>query len=767
MTIPPFQLIDWSLSPLLETYRGFVARVEKAGDDRAALILTARNSTYELLFLIDTARHVVLQQEEFSDGESRGTFKFSDFVEVGGSWWARNWTALDPKGRKTAETTYDVKSLPPDKFAERMKAELAVRSSVQFLRHPFVKLKDARQHVADGSANFEDRIAMILFYCQSQQWDDVLKQLGEAEKLAAGKPGVRWLRTEIYATIRRNEEARQRFLDEARQLAAKPQQDEVYLADFILGSAHEVNSPAEYLELVQRLKPVYDRQPAASVAHAAWQERLASSYDWVGKADESLAIRKSLAEDAPWDAAMQADLARRLMQAGQAGAAYAWLDKQLARPEERSSNDGETLRAAYADLYRQQTRWPDLLKFTTAWIARQAGDGSAYQQHLSALVMADQLDAANALAEQWLKDARIEGKLAPVQSARLDAALAFAQGNVYNLQMYRTADQWSEPLAETVRFFVRQNDHLDIAQRIMDYRLAETEAGDRLRAYFLGLLQTELEHLTPEQITFLVEQTLSGRMELAEPIDGRRQMNATEVPDEVWKKIAARLRVRWEKAEDKDGQYEKHGLGEALRTIYSNRFADSELLPFLRLRIKDATPEYKRSYVSALFDALVGQKWTDAIEQEAFSLLPQLSDADDAPARQAAQIAALYRLDDAMLTNRQAMPTAELRDRGNVDKLTRKELAEKRAEFRKAAVAGLAKRLADEASRAEKENRPLADWLKIEQAWLDLQLDQNQEKVLAFCWTKLGEAPPKPDRRMPRPMKTLRPRNCNKRRWMA
>ena len=226
-------------------------------------------------------------------------------------------------------------------------------------------------------------------------------------------------------------------------------------------------------------------------------------------------------------------------------------------------------------------------------------------------------------------------------------------------------------------------------------------------------------------------------------------MTAAEVPLEIWKKIAAQLRARWEKATDKDdaqdGRYEKHALSEALRTIYANRFSDTELLPFLRERIKGAKPELKPGYVNSLFDALLSQKWSEEIEKEAFSLLPQLSNAEEAPFRLRIEIAALYRLDDAMFAARNAKLNQEFRDKGGVDKLTRKELAEKNAEFRKAALAGVAKHLSELADQAAKDKTPLADWFQIEQTWFDVQLEQNFDTILAFCWTKLGELPPKPE----------------------
>ena len=748
LTTVPFSLSDWSLLPLHETYRAYTAKVEKAGENQVNLILTLKNSTYVQHYLIDTAKHVLLSWESFNDVKSGGIAKFSDFVEVGGSWWATKMTTQDAKERKVAEATFVVKGLAKDQYAERMKAELSILPQVQLLHQPFVKLKDARQHVADGSANFDDRLAMILYNCQLQQWDEVLKQLDAAEKLAMNKPGVRWLRTRILATMARNEEARQRLAEEAKTLIAKPVQDELFLTSFVSTHAQGVNSPAEYLDFLKTLKAVYDRQPANPATIRPWLEQLANAHESLtGHIDEVLALRKRMAEEAPWEVSLQISYAQRLRTAGQPETAYAWLDMQLARPETRTDAEDESLRNAFADLYRGEARWADLLKFTTSWIAKKPESASPYQQHLAALVYNEKLDDAYALAEQWLKEGRIEGKLAPDLRARLTAALAMAQGTAYNISFYRDQERWNEPLAETARFFVRKADELGIAQQIVNSRFNQSEMCDRLRAHFLGLLQTDLDKLSPEQISFLVSQTMSGRLEFAEPVNGHKQIEAQEVPVETWQKLAAQVRARWEKATDKDGKNDKHSLGETLVTIYTNRFNETELLPFLRERIKAATPEFKPGYITNLFNTLLGRKWTKEIEDEAFHTLRELTYYSQLPtdptARLLIQIPALYRLDDAMLANRQAKANEELNDAGKVNELTRTELFKKRAEVRHNALASLAERLAAEFKSAEKDKSPLADWFRIEQSWLDVQLDQHRDETLAFCWNKLGELPPR------------------------
>lgn len=737
---PPLALGDYSLSPLHESHRSYKAKVEPAGENQAKLTLTQKGAKSEQRFLIDTARHVLLKYESFDDGKVVSTTTFSDFAEIGGSWWARNVITTDAKGRTTSNTKFEIKSLDKDKYAARIEAELAAKAQVQFVHLPGPTLKVARQHVADGSADFDDRITMMLYNCQIQQWDEVLKHLDAAETLAADKPGTRWIRTIVLQTIRRNDEARLRLLDEARKLAAGQQQDEMYSAEFTIGQSRGVATPAEQLEFVNILQPVYDRQPAELRAKFRWQEQLLSCYDALGRSEDALALHGKLAEQAPWDIGRQTEYAQQLLQAGQADAAYAWLQKQLDRDIEFDKSADESLRSAYAELYRSQTSWEDLLKFTTAWIDRKPEYQAAYTQHLSALIYNDKLDVANDLAETWLKESQIEGKSSPDQRARLDVSISFAQGNVYGLPSNnQTSERWIEPLAQAARFFARQKDHFGIVSRIVnDGRFFQNAAGDRFRGFVLSLLQTDLETLSPEQISSFISWSMSGRIELVEPIRDRKQMDANEIPVGIWKKIVDKLHERWSKTEDKD---DKNSFSQSLQTVYAARFNDSELLPFLRERIEAGPKEFKLAYISALFETLIGRKWTDENEKEAFALLPKLTDADEPAEVLTTEVPALYRLVDAMVVSRQARANEELHDQGKTDKLTRAQLMEKNIAFAKAAKTAVAERLGTE---AEKASSPLSPWMRMEKAYLDVQLNQNYPQTEEFCWQLLGEMPVEP-----------------------
>ena len=545
--------------------------------------------------------------------------------------------------------------------------------------------------------------------------------------------------------MRRNEEARQRLLTEAKQLAAGPTQEEVYLADYIHGQATQVGTGSETLDLVNLIKPVFERQAAELDVMVRWQEKMLNSLDSLSQSEEALALRQSMTEKSPWHVHWQQDVALRLQRAGRYDEAEKWLLNEIDRDIERPDSDEETLRGTLSDLLRTRGQWDRLLTFTTEWIAKNPESiswNSAYAQHLSALVYNDKLDAAKALVEQWLKDSCVEGKLAAAPRARLEAAINFAQGSAYNLSFQRPDERWYPILAKTVRFFVRHPHHGDLAARIFNHSyFPVSDEADRLRGEFLHQLRTELAPLTPAQLSFLVSGALSGRLELVEPINDRQQLQAHEVPLAIWQKIAAEIRTRW--SQTKDDQ-DRDSLGTTLHTIYASRFYDTEVLPFLRERIATAPADLKPGYIDLLFNDLLARPWTDKLEQEAFQVLRQLSRAHDPEATLSVQLPALYRLVDAMLANREAGQEKQLRDAGEVNKLTRTELALKRRESTKASRLAFAARLTSEADKDEASQGPLAGWLRMEQMWLDVQLDQNLDKVAERCWAILGEVPPRP-----------------------
>ncbi|HZZ72682.1 MAG TPA: VIT domain-containing protein, partial [Pirellulales bacterium] len=632
-TQPGFTLQDWSLALIHTTYYNFSARTEKAGDHQVALILSRKDLSVEIRFLIDTERHVLLQFERRQDGKLTTRTKYADFVEAGGVWWAQTITTFDDQERVTETVKQSVKAVPAAAFKTRLEAEWAPAKTALFVRLPAPSAVVARQHVVDGSATFDDRLVMLLHDCQLQQWDDVLKQLAEIEKQEPGKPGLAWLHSTLEVTMRHNEEARQRLLAMAQELVAHPGAEAYVQAERVLDLLQAISSSSEILEGLQTLKPVYQESPGKMSHMPRWTQRLITLSDALNRTDEALALRKQLAAAEPWAVGRQVEYARQLLQSGHSDAAYAWLEQQMARPEERSYYEEDELRTAYADFYREQARWADLLKFTTAWIARDPRGAAGYQYHLAALIYNERMNDADALARKWLTDAlarkwqadaRQAGRLPDPSRSRLQAAIRYAEGNANGIQLYRTYPLWYEPLLETAEFFCQRPDDLSIVQDILQSRFGNSEAGDRLRAYFLSQLQADLDKLSPRQINYFVNSVLAGQVELAAPLAGRRQFQGSELPVELWQKIAASIHARWEKTDTTESGGEQYELSEAIRQIDQARFPE-KLLPFLRERLKSAPPDYRSTYLSTLFNAVIEAPWSADHEREALELIRSMA----------------------------------------------------------------------------------------------------------------------------------------------
>jgi predicted Zn-dependent protease len=738
--LPNLNLEDFSQQELNDSLHTFTAKVESPADGQKLLILTNAEGNYIRRFLIDTKRGVLLKTEDENAGKLNSVTTFTDFVERGGMWWAQTVRVSGPNEELYRETKFDIQELDSKKFDERFAAEQDQRDQVLFIKRPFPKLADVQKRIANGSADITDRMVQILAYCQTQQWDLLLEQLTALEKAADGKPGVRWIRTLVLSTIRRHEEARQRLQDEVKSLLAKPNRDDFYLAQTLREFMQSVNGVHEYLRELEALRPVYERMPAEIEAMPQYQEALATALENAGRIEESLEQRRLNREARPWDTYAQIDYARRLLNAGRADAAYAWLDKQREAEVKRTIYDRDLIFGGYAELYRMQFRWHDLVKLTTKWLELNTTNELAYQNHLSALVHDDQYDEANKLAEEWLQLALQPGKLSPGDEARFSTAANFAGGSIYYLSIQRMDPRWEKPLAELIRKLLPRADRISALGKLYAHYFTQTDSSDRLCGEMLELLKTKTSELTVPQIEFFLNQILNYRLALSEPIEGRRQFQAHELPAAFWQPIVRDLRTRWEKAEDKLGKNEKHTLGTLVQRIYALKFADSEYLPFLRERVKTAPAARVTEYRTTLFDTLLSRPWTLENENEAWDLLLVINNPQQPAMDQLIRVALLHRWVDAMLAARQQAALNAKQDEGKTLETTKQDLAKRQKEIREQAIKELAESLAKKTEALEKQQAPLAEWTRLETAWLRLQLDQQIDQAAELAWKLLDTA---------------------------
>ncbi len=728
---PPLDLGAGTMLPLDLAYAGYSVQLNLEGEHEAMLVLKHPNlPNSEIHILVNTTRHVILKTENLSNGKVESTTTFGDFVEIAGVWYAGRIENIDASGRRTSVATQKFNTLSPGEFDRLWKQDLAIRDNAQLLREPLPRLIDAKQALAAGKAAFEDQMVMLLHFQATQQWDRVLGYLADAEKLS-GKPGMRWVRMSMLPIARKAEEAKKRFLEEAESLAKQAKSpsggDDFSLADHLLNHYNLALEANEQLRLLDALRPVYERQPAYVLAMKRWNELRCSNLEQTGQSQQVLKLRKQLAADYPHDYNLQQQYARALANVGNYQAAYAWLDRVLVPASKWLSQEEESLVVTYSELLQQQGRYDDLVEYLAGWVKRNPPAQSIYAHYLSALVWSNHLKQADDYVAQWIRDAqqavqepsRKSSNALPADvDARLRAAVSQALGQGYNLNTNRIDPQWFKPLGDAAICFARHPSAASVADQIMNYYIfQQSDECRRVRKTALHMLLDGIGKLPIDQLQRLMNWISA---------------NDPAVEKEVWQKIAAGLRGRWDA--ESDWQV-KNQLGGMLAGVLQGHIGVEPWIAFLRTQLKDSPDDQRAGHARQLFDALLGQSWKQAYEDEAFGLLAQLPAAEAASQRLAIEVAALCQMTDRMV---QARFQDRMKAVEHPEKLTRTELRGKQAENLRLARVGYADRLHKEMT--ARQGR-LVSWMNIERLYLDVQMGRNLDKVAEECFELLPAKP--------------------------
>ena len=683
---PPLDLSGPVLTPLDRNYRNYTVELCRPAEGRVLLVLKAPgDQDYEVRVLIDTVRHVVLTMETRQDGTLANMTKYDEFVEVLGVWWATRVETINAKGRRASLVTQEFEPLETDAVARRIDHTLAGRDRVQLIKEPLPAVAAAKQAVADGEDTYSDRMTLLLHFAQSQQWTRVMEHLDASEQLAAGKPGIRFVRDAVLNIARRHEELKARILAEAAALAkARPdvlgETDRLFLAEYLAGQASSLLEANEALALLDSLRPVYEAAPRYVHAMKRWTEQRLSRLQQAGRGAEALELQRQLASQYPHDYNVQQQYANALFSSGDYAAGCACLDAALASDFEWESYEENTLRNVYVQQLRGEGRYEAMARFLEAWLRRNPDSSDPYAQYLSALVYTGREDEANNLIEQWLKDTRQPQKLDPPTAARLQAAVNQALGRGYNLYTDRIDDRWREPLAETALFFADHPSHTNVADAIMTHyhQFQQTDACRRVRTVVLGRLEDGIGTLRPPVVDRYVSWLL--------PDD-------PAVETGTWRTLAGVLRKRWNTEED---NAERHQLGATLGQILSSRLSADEYLDFLRAQLDEGPKVYASGYARQLFDALLAQPWRQSYEDEAFALLDRLAELECRPGDEGAferlvhRVTNLHRMTDTMSQTRFTAGVAAI-ERSH--ELSRTELRAKREDILREAREGFVARL--------------------------------------------------------------------------
>ncbi len=711
--------------PMYDVYQHYKVEIARPDDDRVVLVLSypQSNPASELRFVIDTSRNVVLRYEARSDGKRTTSTEYTDFAEIAGCWWPGTITTYDGRQRPTSQTKQTVTLLDDIAFARRYDSELP-KEEVQLVSVPLPSVSAAEVATTDGSAQLEHRLALLIRASLIQNWDDALKQLSELEQLSSDKPGLKWVRAAVLVSARKNEEARSVLQGQADEIAENQSDADLHLATYLLDQVGQIADGNERLAMLNRLQPVFGRQPATTGGPRRWLSRQTGVLRELQRTSEFIQQQHQLANSAPWDIAAQTTYASDLSAAGEIEKALQWLRDQYTNDRHAESASGQ-LRDLYATFLRREGRHEETIEFFQQWIALEPNYRNAYMHYLHALSIANRSDDADAAAQQWLDQTRVNEKLAPAALEKLNAAVDYARGHRYQQYMNWIDPKWLGPLEETAMFFLNHDHHFDVASSIIDHHyFVDSDQSDRVRTKIAQQLIASAEELNPQRLSHYVRWTHQRK----------------EISVQQWEEIAATLRLRWNEADDRLASQQ---IASALLQIYSTHFADTEHLPFMRARIARAEENELDQQAAALsgelFDELLKRPWQDEHESEALELILNTSASDDPSERLVRQVGALHRFVDTMVRSRYQVDTVRLQDEGHPEKLTRTQLAKKFGEFQRSAQQGVADRLRQWEDSLD--DSTWKRWVTVERMYLDLRLNRKLQEIGATCWELLGEKP--------------------------
>lgn len=733
----------WAVTSLADTYAKWDVNLQRTDGNRAVLniISPSEDSAQTITAMVDTQRKVLLSFRVVTNGTQSSETRYSRYVKAGSVWWPQTVEVFDDKGRLTSRVTQTVKELNDTQFSAKFESGLP-ETDVLLIKEPLPELSTARIADDAATADFADYVVLLLDACYFQRWDDALDFLQKAETIASDYPGTVWVRQRILSAARQNNAARLLIAEILEKLAIQPQTSDLFLANSLFEQAQEIADQNELLQLLKVSFSVYDRQPEYLRATRTWKNHKANALNTLARTREALELYEELARSALWDISAQTTYAHYLSENGDVDEAITWLEQQIDSDAEYTDYESRSLRYLCAQILRSNTRMQQLIEFLADWVKTNPSDQAAYQQYLSALFVADRTQEANAVATQWLNLAGQPQEFAQGDLERLNAAVSFALGEVYQHHQSWMDPIWRKPLHTTALQLIERRDHLDVVSRILSHhRFNSTDEASAIRRIAAEKLHRNANDIPVERLSHYVSWAVQADMLSAE----------------ILSTIVRTLRNRWEMSHE---QRDRRLTGDALLRIYEATSQTDKYLQFLRDRIAYANelddPSIAASHTTILFQALLNQPWSEGNESEAFALLSATNASTESPSFLTTPLNNLHQLVDRMIAGRVAANVAALMADGHPEDLTRQQLAAKQSSFRLTARNALRDRLRQERDKLSgdyptREGKLLADvlsaWMQIEHMHLEVMIaDASNERfpadIAQECQSILSEAPP-------------------------
>jgi hypothetical protein len=376
--------------------------------------------------------------------------------------------------------------------------------------------------------------------------------------------------------------------------------------------------------------------------------------DGLGRREEAFALRKQLAEAYPDDVQIHFDYSHALAGRGEVEAAVAHLSKACEAHGPWTAEETARLREGAASIFYENRRLRELLAYVDAWAASKPAmvHSNLFDQYLSALVMLDREQEADAFIETWLAGARGE-EPGPIELARLEGALAHALAEGADLRSRWIEEKWLPALVAIARELSRVERRAATAGRIaQDDQFLRTDEGMTfLGELYLGMAK-DLETLPPAVLNNLFTWT-------------QRHQPGKDAPSR--EQVLRGIFTRWEREEDPRGKEILAGI------ILSRGPVDLRLDLRRKQHAAAKDDEEKAALASEILDLLLSKSWSQGVEEEILGMVRLVGGRDT---KLEEQTGAVARIADWLVRSRAAAEIEAIPDRSNKSRRELKPLEE-------------------------------------------------------------------------------------------
>lgn len=602
---------DFSLGGVFRSLarHGKAPTVTREGDLVTLTFATDAETPHVTRYVIDTKRKVLVELAEGTADRGFSSRKFTEFVEVAGTWWATRVEQLDAEGQRTSRETLAVEELDAAAFKTAFDAAVAATADGIFLSTAEPTPEAAKQAVHDGKATMADRLVIVLEHGAFGRFDDLWKAWADVEPFVTGKPGAAWMRLVLLSGSRRGAESLEAVETMAKAVAAGADPADVARAQLLQAMAAPLGANA-YLGVVRTVLPVFSRPgPDADLLAKAAARLLADALAGAGDGLAELAARKSLHDAEPDALDAVLGYANALRQREDLLGALDTVTARLADGGPWTLGEADQLRAHRVGWLQELRDLPALASTAEAWVAANPRATVAHQIRLTTqYLMGKDADADRFVAAQLA--APFPAKPDPAVDAAREAAVSFALGHGWNFWSQHLPAASRAALAELALRSARADgpERRWANQLFQDWRFRHTEEA---RVVLSSLRQ---------EVAAAGAAAAMPRARLADAIrwtvDGMDQATKAALADA--------LKARWRAAKD---DAEGDAIAALVMSLLPSGGRDAPRIEFLRERLERAEARRRLEHAAELFDALTSAPWEAAREDEAFTLAATRLDA--------------------------------------------------------------------------------------------------------------------------------------------